>query len=287
MTVISVPSLRPLEPRKAAALNKVILAAQDCESQPMLVGAFARDVWFWHVYGIETERATEDIDISMAFSEWDGFRHFAETLKTAGFVQPVPNHPEKLLDPETGQKMDLLPFGALSEDGRSIIWPVDQSRWSVLGFEESHQSAVRLSVSNDGRHSLRMVTLPSMVMLKMVAFYERLQDRKRKDGADISFTLANYLLVGNRKRLEQGHEAIIMDEVDGDIQRAGAVLLGRDIGRVANPVTRLEVITRLKSEADSASRCPLARELMQRLTRGDFHRARDLLRDVLNGVESV
>jgi len=132
-----------------------------------------------------------------------------------------------------------------------------------------------------------MVTLPSMVMLKMVAFYERLQDRKRKDGADISFTLANYLLVGNRKRLEQGHEAIIMDEVDGDIQRAGAVLLGRDIGRVANPVTRLEVITRLKSEADSASRCPLARELMQRLTRGDFHRARDLLRDVLNGVESV
>jgi predicted nucleotidyltransferase len=65
MTVISVPSSRPLEPRKAAALNKVILAARDCESQPMLVGAFARDVWFWHVNGIETERATEDIDISI------------------------------------------------------------------------------------------------------------------------------------------------------------------------------------------------------------------------------
>ena len=38
---------------------------------------------------------------------------------------------------------------------------------------------------------------------------------------------------------------------------------------------------------DSASRCPLARELMQRLTHGDFYRARDLLRGILNGVESV
>ena len=66
MTNICVPSSRPLENRKADVLRKVGRALGDSEAQPMLVGAFARDVWFWHLNGIETGRATEDIDISMA-----------------------------------------------------------------------------------------------------------------------------------------------------------------------------------------------------------------------------
>jgi predicted nucleotidyltransferase len=118
MTVISVPSLRSLEPRKAAALLRVAEAARGGHSQPMLVGAFARDVWFWHVHGIETARATENIDISMEFPDWNGFARFGEVLRGMGFTQPVSDHPEKLLDPQTGQKLDLLPFCRLSTDGR-------------------------------------------------------------------------------------------------------------------------------------------------------------------------
>ena len=54
MTAICVPSSRPLEARKADALAKVVTATRGWSSQPMLVGAFARDVWFWHLNGIET-----------------------------------------------------------------------------------------------------------------------------------------------------------------------------------------------------------------------------------------
>ena len=144
-------------------------------------------------------------------------------------------HPEKFIDPGTKQKLDLLPFGALSKDGRSIIWPADQSRWSILGFEESYQGAAPLNVTTE--LAIRIATLPAMVILKAVAFYERLEDRKRKDGSDIGFTLAHYLDVGNKARLLDGADADIMDQVGGDIQLAGAMLLGRDMRRLAQPIT--------------------------------------------------
>jgi len=57
-----------------------------------------------------------------------------------------------------------------------------------------------------------------MVILKAVAFYERLEDRKRKDGSDISFTLAHSLDIGNKARLLDGTDADIMDEAGGDGQ---------------------------------------------------------------------
>ena len=285
MTSICVPSSRPLEGGKADALSKVALATREFPSQPMLVGAFARDVWFWHLNGIETERATEDVDISMEFPDWKRFHAFVEKLLALGFTQPVPSHPEKLIDPDTRQKLDLLPFGALSEDGRSIIWPTDQSHWSILGFEESYRTANLLSLTPE--LAIRVASLPAMVILKAVAFYERLQDRRRKDGGDIGFTLSHYLDVGNKARLTGGADAGIMVLVGGDIQRAGAMLLGRDMGRMAQPSTHDHIAAKLKMETGSSTCCPLAQEIRSKVTRGDVIRARVLLGDVLAGMETV
>ena len=285
MTAISIPSSRPLEDRKADVLRKVSRALGDPEAQPMLVGAFARDVWFWHLNGIETGRATEDIDISMAFPGWPDFRAFAETLKSVGFEQPDPECPEKLVDSATGQKIDLIPFGGVSEDGRTITWHGNQAKWGILGFEDSYRSAAIFPLGGDGSVQCRVATLPAIVTLKIMSFYERLEERKRKDGADIGFTLAHYVGVGdNRYRLAHGPDADIMDKVDGDLQRAGAALLGRDMAAFAGKETRAEVAARLAAEIGSHSKCPLTQELT-RQTKGDFQRARSLLRDLRAGYE--
>ena len=249
----------------------------------MLVGAFARDVWFWHIHGVETQRATEDIDISMEFPDWPSFSRFGDVLLGMGFTRPVPGHPEKFLDPQSGQKLDLLPFGRLSDDGRSIVWPTDHGPWSILGFEESYSGAVILAIK-ESPHRIRMATLPGMILLKLISFYERTIDRKRKDGADIGFTLENYLASGNTGRLENGPDADIMDAVGGDIQRAVVVLLGRDMGRLAQAATRDEIVNNLKQEVESPSRCPLARELCRNVADGKFPRARELINDLLTGM---
>ena len=287
MTAISVPSSRPLEARKADVLRKVSRALGDSGAQPMLVGAFARDVWFWHLNGIETGRATDDIDISMAFPGWADFRTFSETLKAIGFEQPDPECPEKLVDSGTGQKLDLIPFGGVSEDGRSITWHGNQAKWGILGFEDSYRSAAILPLGGDGDVRFRLATLPAIVTLKMMSFYDRLEERKRKDGADIGFMMAHYVSVGgNSARLGQGPDAGIMTDVGGDLLRAGTVLLGRDMARLAEPATHDEIVGRLRVEVGSQSNCPLAQELMS-VTRGNFQRARGLLRDLLSGYEAV
>jgi predicted nucleotidyltransferase len=250
----------------------------------MLVGAFARDVWFWHLNGIDTERATEDLDISMEFPDWKGFDAFTKVLLALGFVQSIPSHPEKFIVPGTGQKLDLLPFGGLSKDGHSIIWPADQSHWSILGFEESYQTAALLNVTP--KLAIHIATLPAMVILKSVAFYERLEDRKRKDGGDIGFTLAHYQDVGNIARLTTGMDADIMDQVEGDIQLASAMLLGRDMGRIARPSTRAHLVGKFRLETSSSSACPLAKEIRNKVTQGNFLRARTILKALLAGIET-
>jgi len=287
MTNIFVPSLRPLENRKADVLRKVSRALGDSKNQPMLVGAFARDIWFWHLNGVETGRATEDIDISMAFKGWDVFQSFAESLKEVGFMQPDPESPEKLIDSETGQKLDMIPFGGVSSDGRSITWHGNQAQFCILGFEDSYKSAAILPLDAEENPSFRVATLPGIMTLKMMSFYERLAERKRKDGDDIGFTMTHYMRVGdNVTRLSQGAEADIMNIIEGDLQRASSFLLGRDMARLAKPITQIEILSRLRDEISSQSNCPLAQELT-RVTKGNFQRARDLLRDLLNGYESA
>ena len=76
-----------------------------------------------------------------------------------------------------------------------------------------------------------------------------------------------------------------MDKADGDLRRAGATLLGRDMAVLAGKETGAEVAARLAAEIGSHSKCPLTQELM-RQTKGDFQRARTLLRDLQTGHES-
>lgn len=252
----------------------------------MLVGAFARDVWFWHRYGIETIRRTEDIDISMAFPDWDSFDAASKALQDNGFVAPDPDCPEQLQDTETDQKLDLIPFGGLSTDGKTITWYSDQQQWGIIGFEDSYHSADLLSIG-DKNETIRIATLPAIVTLKLMSFYERLAERKKKDGADIGFILTEYLSIpSNLKRLSHGLDEDIMTLVDGDIRLAGCTLLGRDMARLASTVTRDTVISHLEHEIRSQSNCPLAQETMN-YTKGNFNKARNLLTHMLKGYQSI
>jgi predicted nucleotidyltransferase len=59
-----------------------------------------------------------------------------------------------------------------------------------------------------------------------------------------------------------------------------------DMGRLAQPITYDHIAGKLRLETGSSTSCPLAQQLRSRVARGDFHRARVLLRGVLYGMES-
>lgn len=285
MKITSSRLSQPIDAAKARVLVEIVDLCRGEPSQPMLVGAFARDLWLWNVHGIDTIRATQDVDISMEFPDWAGYGRFASKLTSKGFDVLNPKHPEKLTHKATRVEVDLLPFGGLSEDGANILWPTDGSRWGISGFAESYGKAAWLELEEEGR-GMRVAPLAAIVMLKVIAVSERAAARRKKDSDDIGLILERYLAAGNKGRLmSTGPEDWIMGAVNGDSLRASATLVGVDIGRIANANTRTLLAGILEHETTSSSRCPLAQELTSRLARGNFLSARILLKDLKTGIE--
>jgi hypothetical protein len=64
--------------------------AQEQECPYMVVGAAARDLLLYHVYGIPASRATRDVDFAMAVENWDKFRTLPRALLATGEFAPSP-----------------------------------------------------------------------------------------------------------------------------------------------------------------------------------------------------
>ena len=273
--------LNPLEPKKAAALRRIHAAIGDRPS--VLVGAFARDLIFFHLHGINVPKSTLDIDISVGMSSWDDFRLAGDRLKNMGFRNAVAAHAEKFTD-ENEQEVDLLPFGGLSENGRTVVWPSDQSPWTITGIQEAfdHAWILRLEGSD-----FRVIPACALIYLKLFACHDRPVDRTGKDTADIYFVLSKYLDIGHSGRLRTGgRDADIMAKESGDLLRAAARLAGRDIGAILSPDSADEFNKILRKETESRSKRPVAHALAMYFS-GQFGGACALLQSLRNGFEDV
>ncbi len=281
---------KPLEPPKADLLARLAQLAGSQGIPILLFGATARDILFEHAHGVPIARRTMDVDVSVQMRTWDDYRRFCQTLRASGFTNPHGAHEEKFVDPVTRLEMDLLPSGEIAADGQAIVWPADNSRWSVIGLEDAFRSALRLPLTGaDGVPvEFPVASIPAQFLLKLVAVYDRPDDRANKDGRDLAFILCNYLAAGNRDRLisEAGD---ILGLVDRDLLRAGAMLLGRDLASIASPPTQARVVEILTWETSSPSRCPVVHGMLKADARefwGRFPAARAALHAVLRGLQS-
>ena len=269
----------PLDPVKLETLLR--LHAVVGAFPVVLVGAFARDLVFYHLYGIEVPRATMDMDISVQLASWEDFERMGRLLRASGFRNENALHPERFVD-SNGQIVDLLPFGDLSEDGKTIIWPIDKSPWTISGLQDAYEHALFFEL--EGRR-FRVVSPCAMICLKIFSCFDRPDDRKKKDIADIHFILENYLAVTGRERLKSGGaDADAMELEKGNLQRVVARIAGRDIATLLRPETREALLKILFHETTSASRCFIAHELA-RYYRGDFQMARTILKRLQAGIE--
>jgi predicted nucleotidyltransferase len=269
----------PLNPAKEETLRRLYSVIGSM--QVVLLGAFARDLIFNHICGIEVPRATMDIDTCVQMVSWDHFDTACENLKAIGFCEDGPDHPEKMYD-TNGQEVDLLPFGSLSEDGRTITWQTDSSPWTILGIQEAHDKAWKVRIDE---LELRVSPPCAMIYLKMLSTYDRPGDRRRKDTQDIDFVLEHYLDATGRERLRSdGSDADVMVLESGDIEKATARVVGRDIASMVEAETFGALSDILTKETESRSRCPIGHELAG-YYQGSFSRARSILKAIRIGLE--
>jgi predicted nucleotidyltransferase len=274
----------PIDVPTASLLARLTATAREQGIDLLLVGAFAREVLFYHVHGIETGIRTMDTDISVNVADWPAFHRLRLALECAGF-QIAEDPVEKIRDTASGKEVDLIPFGPIAGAAARLEWPNHGPLWNVLGFEEAFANAIFLPLQVTGIESLSipMVNLASLVMLKIVSFYDRPKERVR-DVRDIGFVISHYLDAGNRERLLE--QSVLVTRAARNADEAAAVLIGQDMRSVASAATKRYLVERLHHEIISSSDCPLASTLAKTSCQGKFHTARALLQSMIEGLEN-
>jgi predicted nucleotidyltransferase len=197
-----------------------------------LLGATARDILMYHVFGIPTGRATRDVDFAIALETWTQFDQIKNLLLATGKFTPSADAVHRLhyVVDEGGQgyPVDLIPFGRIEDDASQIAWPPDQAiLMNVTGYAEAMQIASVIEV--DAGLAIKVVSLPGLAALKLLAWVDR-GKRDPKDAQDLFFLLKNYTGAGNEARLYE-HAMSLLEHCGFDPDLAGAALLGIDCRR--------------------------------------------------------
>lgn len=236
---------RPLDPLAVSLLRHVNDAARDGSLDWFIGGATARDIVLTHLHGIDPERATVDIDIGVSIEAWANHAALRERLIATGVFSERRDQPHRLYYRETGAEqmyLDIVPFGGIQNAANEITWPPDDAiRLNVSGFPEALQAALHVEI--DAGFAVPVASLPSLAMLKILAWRDR-HHESRKDATDLFVLMRWYFEAGNQDRVYE--EAIeIMEHYDYDATLAASWLLGRDTGAVAADATRVQLLEAL------------------------------------------
>lgn len=220
---------RPIDPVILEILASVQVVARKLNYSYFLVGATARDMLMSHVFGIESRRATHDVDFAIALEDWDSFHLLRTALMESGDFASAESKVHLLYyrpgTHGTAYPLDLIPFGGVERDGHQIAWPPDMSVvMNVTAYAEASASALEVDVGNG--LIVRVVSIPALAALKLLAWDDR-GLRDNKDAQDLFFLLQYYHCAGNQDRLYGEAEALLA-ACDFDLPAAGAALLGYD-----------------------------------------------------------
>jgi len=239
----TVPEDRPVPESTLHVLAVVDRVATEQECPYLVVGATARDLLLFHVFGIPTIRATGDVDFAIAVESWDKFHGMRTALlATEEFVPAKVEH--RLYFRESNIPIDLIPFGGVAE-GDTIAWPpAKDTAMTVVGFEDAMAASIEIQVSPT--LTLPVVSLAALAVLKIFAW----KDRKTtdKDAVDLYRVISTYADAGNEDRLYDP-DSLHMEKFNYDLELAGAALAGVD-GRMLSSAATINKLRTIGATAD-------------------------------------
>lgn len=235
---LSLRSDRPLEAWRVEILAAIHTAFRELNCEYMLVGATARDLLLYHVFGGPLpSRRTRDIDFALAVDSWEAFGRIRDVLLArVQFSTTKVQHRLRYSSTSAPDvEVDVIPFGGIASAEGSIVWPPEfDTVMSVAGFEEALSASVSISITEN--LIIPVVSLPGLATLKLFAWSDRNDDR---DATDLLRIIRSYADAGNVDRL---YDSSLVEEFDFDLDLAGAKLLGMDAAALCNPETIQKLI---------------------------------------------
>jgi predicted nucleotidyltransferase len=117
------------DPFTLSILELIDRLLRDVKVRYMLVGATARDLLLYHVFGHAVTRATYDLDFAILVDSWEQFAIVKQMfLDIPGFIDKGRNA-QRLYYQPFGALFEtiiyIIPFGKLETAERTIAWPPD------------------------------------------------------------------------------------------------------------------------------------------------------------------
>ena len=246
----SIRADRPLDPTTTAILIAIHDVTEPLGLPIFVVGATARDILLTHVFGIETGRATLDVDFAVALQDWQQFEQVRQRLLNDARFHTSAGAAHRLYyradDVRASRPVDLIPFGDIENPATVIKWPPDMAvMMNVTGFRDAWQAAIEVEMA-PGR-AVRVASLAGLTILKLFAWKHRGLENT-KDAEDLQFLLQHYASAGNLDRLYD-EEYALLEAADHNVDLAGMALLGKDVAALASAVTRTQCIKLLDHPA--------------------------------------
>ncbi len=196
------------------------------EVEWLLVGALARDLLLELAHGVEIARRTNDVDFAVAVQDWKDFYRVRDALLASGNFETTHGIEHRVL--HRGEtRIDLVPFGGIESPAGTINWPPEGNPvMNVVGFSAAMRTAIQVFLPN--KQHVKVVCLPMLLLLKLIAWRDRRHHRPGVDAGDILLILRNYTECGNLERISEEHSDLL-ESSDFDYEISGSILAGRDI----------------------------------------------------------
>jgi predicted nucleotidyltransferase len=264
-----------------ACLTEISYQAKKLNMDFFVVGALFRILILEQFFKIPIGVATLDIDIAVTVVDWAHYQKLRDSLLLVKSFTTDPKVYHRLWFKDRNP-VDLIPFGAVETPAGLIQWPPDQSiEMSVIGFQDALDDAILVHLSD--KLNVRFVSLPGMVVLKLIAWRDRHDEFPTKDAIDIATLLKYYPEAGNDERMFEQH-ADLMETAEFDFEMSGARMLGRDMAKIMSWQTKKTVLEILDLYAAPNGNDRLIQAIARWLPDKNYERALKLLRNLKFGI---
>lgn len=189
-----------------------------------IIGAIARDVWY--ARGEKSFRRTRDLDFAVLVASQEEYLSVKNFLAENSQFREAKTNAFALFAPG-GIQVDILPFGAISIDDTIEFKGQGLTSIKVNGFAEVYQTGTTTVELLTGHH-FKVASLPSIVLLKMIAFDDR-PEQRAKDAKDIASIITHYFDL-QADFIYSHHIDLFEDETDSKtLEEISAIVIGREI----------------------------------------------------------
>ena len=244
-----------------------------------VIGALAKDSWF--AKEDISSRTTKDFDIAVMISDVDQYRDLKEKLiQDYGFTESTTN--TYVLHTPFGYPIDILPFGAIEIDDEVHLKGKRVTAVRTNGFKEVYKKGV-IPVKTDDQFEFQVATLPSLVLLKLIAYDDRPEQRYH-DITDIANIIANYFKI--ESELIYDKHSDLFEREDLELIDYSAIVIGREISQIikGNDKLKERLLDILGLEKRHTQKIP---ELMAGVRELGLtvERATTLINEILDGMK--